>query len=180
MNSGTCKDMTSGYVCTCRAGFTGQLHKRGQESSIMEPPGSFLSVFALLAGPNCQTNINECACNPCLNQGKCIDGVAGYKCNCVLPYTGRTVIFEKKKNTCHLRTLFSLKSLERCTQGRESRCLKFNSKTSSELKLVMLILRYRSSPDKAGGWKVFPSCSTLLFDKTKLDGVTRCKPSCVC
>ena len=39
-------------------------------------------------GPNCQTNINECASNPCLNQGTCIDDVAGYKCNCLLPYTG--------------------------------------------------------------------------------------------
>lgn len=25
MNGGTCKDMTSGYHCTCRVGFTGQL-----------------------------------------------------------------------------------------------------------------------------------------------------------
>lgn len=40
------------------------------------------------SGPNCQTNINECASNPCLNQGTCIDDVAGYKCNCLLPYTG--------------------------------------------------------------------------------------------
>lgn len=40
------------------------------------------------SGPNCQTNINECASNPCLNQGACIDDVAGYKCNCLLPYTG--------------------------------------------------------------------------------------------
>ncbi|KTF83165.1 hypothetical protein cypCar_00027824 [Cyprinus carpio] len=39
-------------------------------------------------GPNCQTNINECASNPCLNQGSCIDDVAGFKCNCMLPYTG--------------------------------------------------------------------------------------------
>lgn len=43
---------------------------------------------SLCAGPNCQTNINECASNPCLNQGTCIDDVAGYKCNCLLPYTG--------------------------------------------------------------------------------------------
>lgn len=47
-----------------------------------------LTAFPLSPGPNCQTNINECASNPCLNQGTCIDDVAGYKCNCLLPYTG--------------------------------------------------------------------------------------------
>ena len=46
------------------------------------------TAFPLSPGPNCQTNINECASNPCLNQGTCIDDVAGYKCNCLLPYTG--------------------------------------------------------------------------------------------
>lgn len=51
--------------------------------------GAGLTTLApLLPGPNCQTNINECASNPCLNQGTCIDDVAGYKCNCPLPYTG--------------------------------------------------------------------------------------------
>uniref|UniRef100_A0A8C6ULA4 Neurogenic locus notch homolog protein 1 n=1 Tax=Neogobius melanostomus TaxID=47308 RepID=A0A8C6ULA4_9GOBI len=65
MNGGTCKDMISGYVCTCRC----------------------LYVSPMI-GPNCKTNINECASNPCLNQGTCIDDVAGYKCNCFLPYTG--------------------------------------------------------------------------------------------
>lgn len=44
------------------------------------------------AGPNCQTNINECASNPCLNHGTCIDDVAGYKCNCILPYTGIKIL----------------------------------------------------------------------------------------
>lgn len=24
MNGGTCKDMTSGYICTCREGFSGK------------------------------------------------------------------------------------------------------------------------------------------------------------
>ena len=55
-------------------------------------PLSNLSVLfnPATVGPNCQTNINECASNPCLNQGSCIDDVAGYKCNCLLPYTGMT------------------------------------------------------------------------------------------
>ena len=47
-----------------------------------------LTTGPLSPGPNCQTNINECASNPCLNQGSCIDDVAGYTCNCPLPYTG--------------------------------------------------------------------------------------------
>uniref|UniRef100_A0A673LH75 Neurogenic locus notch homolog protein 1 n=1 Tax=Sinocyclocheilus rhinocerous TaxID=307959 RepID=A0A673LH75_9TELE len=75
MNGGTCKDMTSGYVCTCRAGFSGSYNL-------------FCKCTEYVVCPNCQTNINECASNPCLNQGTCIDDVAGYKCNCLLPYTG--------------------------------------------------------------------------------------------
>uniref|UniRef100_A0A8C2KM06 Neurogenic locus notch homolog protein 1 n=1 Tax=Cyprinus carpio TaxID=7962 RepID=A0A8C2KM06_CYPCA len=90
MNGGTCKDMTSGYVCTCRAGFSGKI----MFFSLCLFIFAFsvyndltLCVFLRL-GPNCQTNINECASNPCLNQGTCIDDVAGFKCNCMLPYTG--------------------------------------------------------------------------------------------
>ena len=32
-------------------------------------------------GRNCETEINECLSDPCENGGKCIDVVAGYKCN---------------------------------------------------------------------------------------------------
>lgn len=39
-------------------------------------------------GYNCQVNIDECASNPCLNQGTCLDDVSGYTCHCMLPYTG--------------------------------------------------------------------------------------------
>uniref|UniRef100_A0A8C1RDL0 Neurogenic locus notch homolog protein 1 n=1 Tax=Cyprinus carpio TaxID=7962 RepID=A0A8C1RDL0_CYPCA len=97
MNGGTCKDMTSGYVCTCRILLQ-------YNNKIYTPKSMFFSlclfIFAfsvyndltlcvfLRLGPNCQTNINECASNPCLNQGTCIDDVAGFKCNCMLPYTG--------------------------------------------------------------------------------------------
>lgn len=44
----------------------------------------------LSAGYNCQVNIDECASNPCLNQGTCFDDVSGYTCHCVLPYTGES------------------------------------------------------------------------------------------
>lgn len=140
VNGGTCKDMTSGYVCACREGFSGEwaggswcrarprtsqrdpgaslpwqcllpvvqtgggwLRARGSEQGPSSPPGDeegprwdpatapgdgHNCLLFLSPGPNCQTNINECASNPCLNQGTCIDDVAGYKCNCLLPYTG--------------------------------------------------------------------------------------------
>lgn len=52
---------------------------------------ALLTAIPLCPGSNCQTNINECASNPCLNQGTCIDDVAGYKCNCPLPYTGEAL-----------------------------------------------------------------------------------------
>lgn len=44
----------------------------------------------LFTGFNCQVNIDECASNPCLNQGTCFDDISGYTCQCVLPYTGET------------------------------------------------------------------------------------------
>lgn len=135
--------MTSGYVCACQEGFSGECGgapgaerapqdgsaEPGHRSSHRDPwrlppwvgggsradllgltPGPRLSAAPFLhtrwdlataprvtatltavppsPGPNCQTNINECASNPCLNQGTCIDDVAGYKCNCLLPYAG--------------------------------------------------------------------------------------------
>ena len=33
-------------------------------------------------------DVNECATNPCQNNGTCIDGVNEYNCNCVAGYTG--------------------------------------------------------------------------------------------
>uniref|UniRef100_A0A8B9EVS5 Neurogenic locus notch homolog protein 1 n=1 Tax=Anser cygnoides TaxID=8845 RepID=A0A8B9EVS5_ANSCY len=116
MNGGTCKDMTSGYICTCREGFSGKdvagawvgalgdvtvgrclvwvedvAVPSAQGPSHASVTASFAPAFLFpFLGPNCQTNINECASNPCLNQGTCIDDVAGYTCNCLLPYTGAT------------------------------------------------------------------------------------------
>ena len=45
-----------------------------------------LYSFSFL-GHNCETNINECASEPCVH-GNCIDGIGEYHCICDIPFTG--------------------------------------------------------------------------------------------
>lgn len=49
------------YTCTCAAGYS---------------------------GTNCETNVDECAVNPCQNGGTCTDGVDSYTCACAAGYSG--------------------------------------------------------------------------------------------
>lgn len=37
---------------------------------------------------NCQTDINECSSNPCLNNGICTDMINAFTCSCSIGYTG--------------------------------------------------------------------------------------------
>lgn len=40
-------------------------------------------------GLRCETNVNDCESQPCLNDGECVDEIDGYKCNCSgTGYTG--------------------------------------------------------------------------------------------
>ena len=34
------------------------------------------------------SDIDECASTPCLNNGRCIDGIASYTCSCSKGFTG--------------------------------------------------------------------------------------------
>jgi len=55
MNLAVCADGLSSFTCTCILGFSGL---------------------------RCETDINDCASNPCKNGGDCRDGVNSYFCNC--------------------------------------------------------------------------------------------------
>lgn len=54
------QDRLNGYSCSCPAGFFG-LH--------------------------CETNIDECLPQPCVNGGTCVDLVDGYRCQCGAEFT---------------------------------------------------------------------------------------------
>ncbi|VDI72176.1 Hypothetical predicted protein [Mytilus galloprovincialis] len=55
-------DEINGYSCTCQKGFTGRL---------------------------CETNINECASNPCKHNSSCKDRTNDYQCSCQSGYMGK-------------------------------------------------------------------------------------------
>lgn len=39
-------------------------------------------------GVDCQTIINQCDLNPCLNNATCVSFINAYQCNCGAGYTG--------------------------------------------------------------------------------------------
>lgn len=43
-----------------------------------------------LSGPTCANNIDECASQPCLNGGSCLDHVNDFTCNCSPQFMGTT------------------------------------------------------------------------------------------
>lgn len=62
---------------------------------------SFISFFPLYLQPlndsiplvldtgrDCETDIDECAVNPCRNGGECVDRIARFKCICPVGYSG--------------------------------------------------------------------------------------------
>jgi len=46
----------------------------------------------MLAGARCETDVDECASNPCENGGICEDRVNGYICRCPRGFTGANLV----------------------------------------------------------------------------------------
>ena len=43
------------------------------------------------------TYVNQCASNPCQNDGTCVDIINSYKCKCAIEYTGTSCEIGKKR-----------------------------------------------------------------------------------
>ncbi|KAK7103541.1 hypothetical protein V1264_018417 [Littorina saxatilis] len=66
---------------------------------ISQPNGGFSCACAPgYAGTYCHENIDDCASNPCQNQGTCIDGVNSYQCICPEGWEG--ALCNINKNDC--------------------------------------------------------------------------------
>lgn len=73
-------------------------------------------------GRDCETDIDECAVNPCRNGGECVNMIAKFKCICPVGYSGTLcevsttfVLFSSHLISCphfHRRHCFSQLSLE--------------------------------------------------------------------
>ena len=64
MNGASCKDIDSEtFDCTCATGWE---------------------------GPTCEINKNDCATNPCKNNGVCADALNDFTCSCQAGFTGKT------------------------------------------------------------------------------------------
>ena len=49
---------------------------------------------------NIFSDIDECAINPCRNNGTCIDGIDGYSCKCKQGFNGTNCEIGKWTNYC--------------------------------------------------------------------------------
>ncbi|KAH1023112.1 hypothetical protein HUJ04_012383 [Dendroctonus ponderosae] len=103
-NGGSCQDVSGGYRCTCRPGFTGPSCERhlgvcdptpcengGVCSEATGAPHGFRCACpAGFVGDRCQVDVDDCAGgNPCLNGGTCIDKVNEFRCQCVPGFASR-------------------------------------------------------------------------------------------
>ncbi|XP_067874178.1 lactadherin-like isoform X4 [Heterodontus francisci] len=109
-NGGTCLAGISSdpYYCICMDGFTGKdctemeqgpCHpnpcQNGGLCELISRRGDVFSEYTCkcptgFQGIHCQTNVNDCASQPCNNGGQCVDLDAHYSCNCPSPYVGKS------------------------------------------------------------------------------------------
>ncbi|KAK6979621.1 neurogenic locus notch protein 1 [Biomphalaria glabrata] len=112
-NGGTCTDTIvtinnqslSSFNCSCRAGYEGPLCEKPVDYCNKDGYKCFNSGKCInnpeyqnytcncdnatdFIGPNCSTKVNNCYTNNSCVNGKCIDGINNYTCQCPLGYEG--------------------------------------------------------------------------------------------
>jgi hypothetical protein len=113
-NGGTCGPTVDAYICACSTGWSGvncQLPSNTTSACSSTPCQNLgecasnttddtftCACTAGYSGLACQTNINECASNPCVNGGTCADQKNAFGCACVAGYSG--VRCETAINSC--------------------------------------------------------------------------------
>lgn len=108
LNNGACSDLLGAYECKCPLNYYGlncemflacSLNPCNPQGSsqcldlIMNTSVSSLDSYRCLCksgftGAQCQSNINECASQPCLHNSTCIDQVNGFFCECGPTFSG--------------------------------------------------------------------------------------------
>ncbi|XP_060709362.1 lactadherin-like isoform X4 [Hemiscyllium ocellatum] len=109
-NGGTCLAGVSSdpYYCICMDGFTGKdcneveqgpCHpnpcQNGGLCELMSRRGDVFGEYVCkcptgFQGIHCQTNIDDCSSQPCINGGQCVDLDSDFSCYCPSPYVGKS------------------------------------------------------------------------------------------
>ncbi|XP_076082118.1 peroxidasin homolog [Mytilus galloprovincialis] len=114
--NGVCENRHMEGFCpyTCNVGYTGDCCQTSVDTNACSDPrnhcqngGTCISASTCLCsddytGRYCETNINECASNPCRHGGVCHDGVNKFTCTCTVGYNGNTceTVDECVSNPC--------------------------------------------------------------------------------
>ena len=87
MNNATCTRQGDTFLCQCPDGFSGK--RRASLFCSHWRPHIWASPWCSGTGKRCETNVDDCAPNPCRNNSTCVDQVGNYTCVCPPQLMGR-------------------------------------------------------------------------------------------
>ncbi|KAG8130469.1 hypothetical protein E2320_017145, partial [Naja naja] len=131
-NSGTCKQVGSGYICICPPGYAGLKCEKEIDECKSSPclnkgickDGTAAFICQCQPGYSgllCEEDVNECNSNPCLNRAVCVDDINSYHCLCPEGFTGTHC--ETEVNECLSNPCFNRATCEDQVAGFHCKCL---------------------------------------------------------